>query len=500
MAMTDNVLQNAYARELTRIRAINPNMSPEQVNMKAMAAARAMLGDNNAARAMLGNDNAAAVSNTATDEPTTSRAGNAWRDAMGIYKDVMSLMSPVAAGGPGGQIRTKVFDKDQETMMKDLLKQETASARDARINNELLARIPGGSGPEEYNLVPQINVPPGSTAPEPTAVDIDALMKKYYPNARPVATGAVTAPVGTSTTTTPGNKIDYAKLLMDRATARDTRGLPNLENPNTEADLTERMKNIKVPTRPGFEDMSRESQAKMLFALSKGFADAPRFGSGLSAGLTNASAVFDKDQETMMKDLMTKYGIDADMAMKLATARGSDLAGRNVNATSKYNMGTQNLAAGDAAIGSAGTVANAAELARLRAISDADENDYRMGILRRYERVDADAATKALDERRAKEPGYQFLEAERMRNQFKGTPLEKQYDQFMSTQRKGETRKDRLEALIKSSEPIRKEDPGSARARAYELIFLNWDKYGDDPDKLVEIINAAVSADAKNRK
>lgn len=427
-------------------------------------------------------------------EPTSSQAGDAWRDTMGIFGDVASLMSPTVAGG---QIRSRIADA-----IAPLKKQETASARDARINNELLARVPGGSGPEEYNLVPQINVPPGSTVSELSAVDIDALMKKYYPDARPVATGAVTAPVGASTTAVPGNKTDYAKILMDRATARDTREVPNLESPNALNDLQTRFNNLKYPTRPGLSDLSDDDKSSALLRMGLGMMGgtspffSQNFATGGTAGLNDA----EKSRDAMMKDLVTKYGIDAQQAAALATAYGSDLAGRNVNATSKYNMGTQNLAAGDAAIGNAGTVANAAELARLKAISDASDDRYKTEVLKRYDRVDANAATKALEERRAKEPGYQFLEAERMRNQFKGTPLEKQYDQFMSTRRKGETRKDRLEALIKSSEPIRKEDPGSARARAYELIILNWDKYGDDPDKLVEIINAAERADAKNRK
>lgn len=425
--------------------------------------------------------NAAAVSDTAIDEPTTTPIGDWYRDKVkqlkkdnpGLY-DTPLLEQYLNLGKPIRKFFTPVTAGE-------------AAVRDApNIKSDGLD-MPVTLQPSE---------------PELSAVDIDALMKKYYPDARPVATGAVTAPVGASTTTTPGNKIDYAKILMDRATARDTRAVPSLENPNTEADLTERMRNIKVPTRPGLSDLSDDDKNSALvkMGLTMMGGASPFFSQNVAAGGTAGLNDAEKSRDTMMKDLMTKYGIDADMAMKLATARGSDLAGRNVNATSKYNMGTQNLAAGDAAIGSAGTVANAAEMARLKAISDADENNYRTGILKRYERVDENAATRALDERRAKEPGYQFLEAERMRNQFKDTPLEKRYDQFISTRRKGETRKDRLEALIKSSEPIRKEEPGSARARAYELIILNWDKYGDDPDKLVEIINAAERADAKNRK
>ena len=422
-------------------------------------------------------------------EPTSSQAGDAWRDTMGIFGDVASLMSPTVAGG---QIRSRIADA-----IAPLKKQETASARDARINNELLARVPGGSGPEEYNLVPQINVPPGSTVSELSAVDIDALMKKYYPDARPVATGAVTAPVGASTTTTPGNKTDYAKILMDRTTARDTREVPNLESPNALNDLQMRFNNLKYPTRPGLSDLSDDDKSSALLRMGLGMMGgtspffAQNFATGGTAGLNDA----EKSRDAMMKDLVTKYGIDAQQAAALATAYGSDLAGRNVNATSKYNMGTQNLAAGDAAIGNAGTVANAADLARLKAISDASDDRYKTEVLKRYARVDADAATKALEERRAKDPGYQFLRQQQLANQFKDAPVAAEFKRFQDSITKGATREKQIDSFEKMYAIVGKESPDSPLAKSLMLIINNFDRY--TPEERQQALDAGFKAMAK---
>ena len=133
-----------------------------------------------------------------------------------------------------------------------------------------------------------------------------------------------------------------ADIAEIRARVRQMEGreLPQFKTPNAEADLTERMKNIKVPTRPGLSDLSDDDKSSALLRMGLGMMGgtspffAQNFEKGGNAGLDAA----EKSRDAMMKDLMTKYGIDADMAMKLVTARSQDTAGANANIAALYNQ------------------------------------------------------------------------------------------------------------------------------------------------------------------
>jgi len=133
-----------------------------------------------------------------------------------------------------------------------------------------------------------------------------------------------------------------ADIAEIRARVRQMEGreLPQFKTPNAEADLTERMRNITVPTRPGLSDLSDDDKSSALLRMGLGMmgGTSPYFAQNFAAGGTAGLDAAEKSRDAMMKDLMTKYGIDADMAMKLVTARSQDTAGANANIAALYNQ------------------------------------------------------------------------------------------------------------------------------------------------------------------